>query len=210
MLAAMDDELPLALVPAAGLGRRLGGPKALVELGGRTALERVLAALRGAGLDQLRVTLPAGLVERAGARVDLTGVTLVPVVDPDAAGMSGSIRAALAAGPVPTAGFLLHPVDLPLVRAADVSALLDAVAHRAPGRRIVVPSVAGRRAHPAWFDAGLAAEFAALGPDEPAHRVVRRDPRRVEHLPLDAPWLVQDIDTPEDLARARAHLAERD
>ena len=41
----------------------------------------------------------------------------------------------------------------------------------------------------------------------PGHRVPRRDPARVLEVPRDNPWLVRDLDTPADLAEARAWLA---
>jgi molybdenum cofactor cytidylyltransferase len=121
-------------------------------------------------------------------------------------GQTGSLKAGLLAGPIASDAFLLHTVDHPLVRPEDVAALLAAYAARRPGVDIVVPSVDGRRGHPALYAAGLAAEFGALGDDEPAHRVLRADPARVLHVPLDDPWLVRDIDGPQDLADARARL----
>ncbi|MGI8747433.1 MAG: 2-C-methyl-D-erythritol 4-phosphate cytidylyltransferase, partial [Deinococcus sp.] len=49
------------LIPAAGWGTRLGlGPKALVQLAGRSLLERTLEGLRP-HVDELLVALPAGL-----------------------------------------------------------------------------------------------------------------------------------------------------
>lgn len=63
-----------ALIPAAGEGRRLGlGPKAFLELGGRTLLERAVAAFADR-VDEVLVAVPtAGLADAArrlpGARV---------------------------------------------------------------------------------------------------------------------------------------------
>ncbi len=197
----------LALLLAAGRGRRMGTPKALLDLGGRTALECCLAALRAGGADELRVVLGHG-AEEARARLPadaLAGVEIVLNPDPDR-GQTSSIRAGLAAGPGAGACFALHTVDHPLLRAEDLAALLAAFARRAAGQRIAVPVVDGRRGHPALFERELAAEFLALGADEPGHRVVRSDPSRVLAVPSDNAWLVRDLDTPEDLAAARAAL----
>lgn len=198
--------MTLAIVLAAGAGRRMGGAKALLELGGETALQRCLRALREGGCDELRVVLgPASESARAALPGD---VDVVSNPQPET-GQTGSLKRALARGAGRGDVFLLHTVDHPLAQAADVRALLDAAAHRAPGQRIVLPLVGGRRGHPALFDTALAAEFLALGDDEPAHRVPRRDPSRVLELPLANEWLVRDLDTPEDLAAARAVLAAR-
>jgi CTP:molybdopterin cytidylyltransferase MocA len=85
----------------------------------------------------------------------------------------------------------------------------EALAGCAPPLRVVLPLVGGRRGHPAACRAELAAEFLALGDDEPAHLVMRRDPSRVLLLPRANEWLVRDLDTPADLAAAHAALAAR-
>jgi CTP:molybdopterin cytidylyltransferase MocA len=194
----------LAIVLAAGRGRRLGAGKALIDLGGRCALARCLDALSAGGADELRVVLGDD-AEQVRAGLGPTPATLLVNAHPER-GQTSSLRVGLADGPGSGEGFLLHTVDHPLARAEDVAALLSAFEARPPGAAIVVPSVDGRRGHPAVFESGLAGEFLALGDDEPAHVVVRRDPARILHVEMEAPWLVRDIDTPEDLAAARAAL----
>jgi CTP:molybdopterin cytidylyltransferase MocA len=198
----------LAIVLAAGRGRRLGttpgirGGKALIDLGGRFALARCLDALSAGGADELRVVLGDDADDVAAA-LGPTSATLLVNEDRDR-GQTSSLRVGLADGPGAGEAFLLHTVDHPLARAEDVAALLAAFATRPPGVSIVAPSVDGRRGHPTAFAADLADEFLALADDEPAHTVVRRDSGRVLHVEMDDPWLVRDIDTPEDLAAARA------
>lgn len=197
----------LAIVLAAGRGRRVGGPKALLDLAGRSALERVLTALRGGGLENLRVVLGAE-AEQVAAQIDLSGVAVTHTADIDR-GQTASLKAGLALGPVDDDGFVVHPVDVALVEEDSVATLRSAFLARGDETSIVVPSVAGRRGHPAFFAAPLAAEFAALGDDEPAHRIVRRDPGRISHVVMDRPWLIRDLDLPIDVDAARAELRRR-
>lgn len=196
----------LAVLLAAGAGRRLGGPKALLDLGGKTALRRCCECLLGGGASRVRVVLGAADEEVRAAHADLPA-DFVSCVDWER-GQTASLQAGLRAGPVPTAGFLLHTVDHPLVRREHVRRLLQAFETRADGIAIVAPSVAQRRGHPSVFSAELADEFLALAVDEPAHRVVRAAAERVTHVLFDDPWLVRDLDTPDDLAAARAALEE--
>ena len=199
--------MTLAILLAAGAGRRMGGGKALLELGGEPALARCLRVLRAGGCDELRVVFgPDAEAARRACPEPAPDVVVNPHPE---TGQTGSLKLALARGAGRGELFLLHTVDHPLVAEADVRALLDAAARRPAGRRIVLPVVGGRRGHPALFEAGLAAEFLALGDDEPAHRVPRRDPARVLEVPLANPWLVRDLDTPADLAEARAWLEGR-
>lgn len=197
--------MTLAILLAAGRGARLGTPKAALDLGGRTALEHCVAALRGGGASEVRAVLAAGdapalaAAGRCGAR---------PVFNRDPSrGQTSSLQAGLAAGPPPTQPWLLHTVDHPLAQAQDVAALLAAWG---PTHAIVVPLVAGRRGHPVLFAPALADEFAALGDDQPAHFVVRRDPSRVLGIERSNRWLVDDLDTPDDLASVLRELARRD
>ncbi len=64
-----------AIILAAGVGRRLGAaygrPKVLLEFGGRTLLERHLAALRSCGVEEVSITVGHGreLIEAEVARL---------------------------------------------------------------------------------------------------------------------------------------------
>ena len=199
-----------ALILAAGRGRRLGRTKALMDLGDGPALRHVLDVLRQAGLKQLAVVLgpDADAVRDA---VDLHDVRVARNPEPER-GMSASLAAGLLAlGPSaePHTALLLHTVDHPLVTAADVATLLEAWNTRRPGTQIVAPSVNRRRGHPTLFGPVARLELADLADDEPPHQVVRRDPDRVQHVELTDPWILRDVDTPEDLAAARAEWARR-
>ena len=45
----------VAIVPAAGIGARMGQDKALLQLGGMTAIERIVATCHAAGIDEVIV-----------------------------------------------------------------------------------------------------------------------------------------------------------
>ena len=68
-----------AIILAAGVGRRLGAadgrPKVLLEVGGRTLLDRHLAALRSCGVEEVSITVGHGreLIEAEVARLGWRG-----------------------------------------------------------------------------------------------------------------------------------------
>ncbi|MBI4881463.1 MAG: nucleotidyltransferase family protein [Planctomycetes bacterium] len=204
-------EAVAALVLAAGRSSRMGVPKALLDLDGESALERVLRVLGEAGVRELLVVVDPAQEDVVGA---LRGRPFAVVENPaPESGQSGSIRRGLARISRAASAFLLCPVDVPLFEAADVRALLEAREHGAPRPAIVLPTFRGRRGHPVLCDSSLAPEFLALGEDEPAHNVIRRDPARVLQVELGNGELVADLDTPEDyqeaLSRLRARRAAR-
>src|SRR6185295_12766502 len=113
-----------AIVLAAGGSSRMGRPKALLDIGGRPALEVVCATLRAGGADDVVVVVGRHAREiRAGA--DLGGVRVVD--NPRwASGRTSSIQCGLAAVAHDAEWSLLALVDMPLVRAETVRTLVAA------------------------------------------------------------------------------------
>lgn len=101
------------LLLAAGAGRRMGTPKALVP----GWLAGSVAALRDGGCDQVTVVLGAAAEE---ARALLGPGERVVVADDWETGMGASLRAGLSSLPYADAA-LVHLVDLPDVRAAVIA-----------------------------------------------------------------------------------------
>jgi len=130
------------IVLAAGLGRRIGGPKALLSLDGRTFLERAVRAFTEAGLEVVVVVNP--VVDAAVPKGALSA-RLVVNPDPDQQnGMFGSVRLGVCeALKLGARGALLLPVDLPLVTSEDVRAVVTrlnagaAVVVATPNRPII-------------------------------------------------------------------------
>lgn len=133
------------LVLAAGEGRRLGRPKALVsDADGRSWLARTVAVLRDAGVSDVTVVV--------GAQADVVRATApeaVTVVDATdwAEGMGASLRAglrALAEGPRDADAVVMMLVDTPDIGPEVVRRLVAEVATGSLRRA----TYAGRPGHP--------------------------------------------------------------
>ncbi|WP_185061061.1 NTP transferase domain-containing protein [Pseudonocardia eucalypti] len=189
------------LLLAAGAGRRMGGPKALVELAGRPLVLRALDALREGGCAPLVVVLGAA----ADRVAPLLPPDALPMIAPDwAEGMGASLRAGLASlRDVSAPAALVHLVDLPGVGAPAIARLAacadegpDVLARAAYHARPGHPVLLGR-AH--WPAVAAAARGDAGARDylsgHPALRLVEcgdlADPR--------------DVDTPEALRAFSPH-----
>jgi nicotine blue oxidoreductase len=173
----------------------MGRPKALLQIGGRTAVDVVAATLREGGCDDVVVVVGAHAAEiRAGAR--LHGVRVVE--HPGwASGRTSSVQAGLRALPADAGAAVLALVDMPYVAPATVAALLAVHASAPDDVEAVLPTHGGRRGHPVLLRRALFPRIAALGPDEPLSAVVRAA-RVLEAAVADAAVLV-DLDVPEDL-----------
>jgi molybdenum cofactor cytidylyltransferase len=182
------------IVLAAGSSRRLGEPKQLVFLGGKTLLERAARVAREAGLEPVYIVF--GVVVSGGHDVDfcvgkLDGCT--PLFNEGAAeGMASSIRVGVeAAVESGVDGVVVMACDQPAVSAAHLLELM------AGGGEVVASEYAGRRGVPAYFPASSFKELMELRGDVGARELLRG--ARVVELPGGE----LDVDTVEELARAR-------
>lgn len=186
----------VAIVPAAGRGERMGADKALLDLGGATAIERVVHACRSGGVDDVVV------VRRDGAELLPAGLPARVVMVPSGGEMADSLRAARAA--LPATGVdavVVFPVDHALVEAETVGALLHALA---AGGDVALPLFRGRPGHPIALAAGTFAGIAASGA---VLRDLVRAAANVRAVPSANPWVHADLDRKEDLRAARCALA---
>jgi len=188
----------LAIVLAAGEGRRMGGPKALLRLGETTFLAHACRLLARPGVTSVVAVLGAE-AERVRAEAGLPADVTVVVNERWREGMLSSAVCGLDAAEAGAAeAVLLHPVDHPLVQPATVDRVVQALASSAA---IAVPAWDGRRGHPGGFHRSVFAELRAAPPDRGARAVLAADPGRVVHVPGD-PGCVAGIDTPADYERA--------
>ena len=187
-----------AIVLAAGCATRMGCQKVLLELRGRSLVQRVVDAALGS-----RATRTIVVVGHEAGPVtdDLAGRPVTVVVNPVyATGMSTSLQAGvLAAGACDAAVFLLG--DQPYVTATLIDQLIDGFAETR--KAVVRPMVGTRPANPVLLSAALFPEILEQRGDVGGREIVERHPAEVCLVPLDDPTLVLDIDSREDYEAAR-------
>ncbi|TYP89728.1 molybdenum cofactor guanylyltransferase [Blastococcus xanthinilyticus] len=192
------DQLPpwAAVVLAGGSATRLGGAaKPQLRVGGRTMLQAVLDAVRGA---TTRVVV--------GPPQDVPADVLLTREDPPGGGPVAALRAGLAV--VDTDVVAVLAGDLPFVTAALVTDLRRRLTR--DGVLVVDDTGRDQLLLGVWRTAALRTAVAAPGAPRALHRAVSPlevDRHRPPVTPGEVPpWL--DCDTPEELARAR-EVAER-
>lgn len=195
----MNPPAHAAILLAAGASRRLGRPKALVEVDGEPLVRRTARLLAGTRpLVLLVVTGERALGARIGAALDGIDATRVDCDDWDA-GMGASLRAGLAAAARwPVAAALVCPCDLPRLEAAPIDALVTA--WRTDPARPAACRYAGVVGTPAIIPRA-AFDLAATGAGDRGARAWLRTQPALSLV--DAPDLAFDVDEPGDLPRRR-------
>jgi CTP:molybdopterin cytidylyltransferase MocA len=180
-----------AVVLAAGASTRLGEAKQLLMLGGETLLERAVRTAREAGCTPVVVVLGAAHLEilARGQPEDA-----VPVINDEwKEGMASSIRLG-----VRTLGFIAQDAEGVLLMTCDQPAVtpehLNLLMH---GQEVRASRYAGRNGVPSYFPKRYFNELMELTGDAGARALLAQaDAENLSHGELD-------IDTKEDLARAR-------
>jgi CTP:molybdopterin cytidylyltransferase MocA len=176
-----------AVVLAAGASTRLGEPKQLARLAGETLLERAVRTAREAGCSPVVVVLGA----EAGLIVEQSDLSdaVVAVNDEWSEGVASSIRVGV--GAVQNAdGVVLMTCDQPAVTEAHLRALMKT-------GEATASHYAGRNGVPAYLPKTAFAQLMELRGDMGARELLRGA------AALELAHGELDVDTTEDLARAR-------
>jgi len=184
---------------AAGEGRRLGQPKALVEIGGETLARRGVALLRDGGAAPIVVVTGA-------VAVDLPGV--LTVHNPAwRSGMGSSLAAGLATVPDHCPAAVIALVDQPLVGPEAVRRLIAA---HAAGASVAVAAYQGKPRNPVLLAREHWADVISLAVgDAGARPFLRAHPDLVTLVECGDTGRPDDLDTRSDLDRL-ARLVDQD
>lgn len=190
-----------AVILAAGASTRMGGhPKALTDLGGQAALDRLVDACEAAGVPRPLVVLGEhlGVVRAALPHLD-PRVHWLRNPRPDE-GRTGSLQRGLVHASAQTV--LVLPVDHPLVSPDTLRAVLGT-----PGAW-VVPECGGRGGHPIKVSGVGVAAVQSAPPHVPLRDVPRMMGLEVVRVGVDDPGIHLNLDRPEDVAEALRLLGD--
>ncbi|MCZ0954496.1 MAG: nucleotidyltransferase family protein [Rhodospirillaceae bacterium] len=186
-----------SLVLAAGGSRRLGTPKQLLRIRGRTLLSRIVNAAEAVTPGRVVVVIGADALRmRSLIRRHHPGTHSVDN-SRWAHGMAGSLQVGLSVLPLRASAALLLLSDQPAVGEASLHRLIRAWRRR-PGRAAAA-TYTGVVGVPAILPRTLWREARRLRGDEGARKLLRMEEMHATavHMP-EAAW---DIDTPVDFQR---------
>jgi molybdenum cofactor cytidylyltransferase len=187
------------IVLAAGMSTRMGRPKPLLRTGHETYVERAIRVLGAGGCEPVIAVvnvswaMVGSLAAGAGARV-------VRNAEPSAEQIE-SLRLALVARPPHTVAVVVLPVDVPLVRASTVEAVVTAFRARRPP--IVLPSYRGVAGHPVLLASDLFTDLETGPWPEGVRSLLQQHSSETVEIEVDDPGILVDVDTPEQYRLVR-------
>lgn len=199
-----------AIIPAAGLSRRMGQAKLLLPWGATTMLGQLLDTLNIEPIVcRLVITRAADTVLQAEiARHDALAIS--PEVDPP------DMRASVEFGlhtiaeryqPQSADGWLMLPGDCPLITRSTLQQLLQVWLATRP--RFLVPTHQGKRGHPLIARWDTAQDVGRLASDVGLNHLLRQAGSAVVEWPVNDPGVLTDLDTPEEYRDAvRIHATQ--
>ncbi|MDB4614480.1 nucleotidyltransferase family protein [bacterium] len=192
----------IAVIPAAGLSRRMGQPKLLMPIGSSSVIERLLNVLLQAKVESVIVVCRADDLALQRAATACGAIVVTAAVDPP--DMRTSVQHGLdyAAEHFPMAdddGWLLIPADHPVLTGPTVSLLIEIFSSQNPD--VLVPTHNEGRGHPTIFSWRLAKQVRQLPADKGLNVLARDEANRIVEFEVDDPTVLLDLDTPEDYDR---------
>ena len=187
----------ICVVLAAGSSTRMGGRNKLLEpVDGTPMVATVIRAALASRADEVLVVTGE---DRERVEACLSGLPVRLLWNPDhAQGLSTSLIAGVSALPSGARAVAVCLGDMPLVRPRHIDILIRAFLTD-PDGSIFVPTWQGQRGNPVLWTVDLAAEVGTLAGDVGVKTLMSRHPTKVREVPVDAPGVLTDVDTPETL-----------
>lgn len=189
------------IVLAAGMSTRLGRPKHLVEVGGKTLLARVVAAALESELSKVVLVLgpEAERVLTALGSLRDHDRLLTVINERYKDGMAGSLQVGLLPVKDQYAAVMFLLGDQPLIDPGTINLLLRRFWFS--DKDICVPVQNEKRGNPVCFNRRFYENILGLQGDTGAREIIRRYPKDVLSVEIDCPTFFLDIDHDDDLEK---------
>ncbi|PCI75203.1 MAG: hypothetical protein COB20_13435 [SAR86 cluster bacterium] len=181
-----------AIVLAAGFSSRFGSSKLLARLSsGKSVFQQTVERIAEVFPDRLVVTRP----EMAAQLQELAQGTAILSFEHAERGMGATL--AFAAQQIGDwDGCVVCLGDMPFIETSTYRHIAEQVT----ANSIVTPTFDSKMGNPVAFGKNLFTDLGALTGDSGGRRLTNRYPQAVRELQVSDPGILQDIDTPEELA----------
>ncbi len=188
------------IILAGGSSQRMGTPKALLKIGGKTFLQHIVEVLHSARIIDVVIVLGA---EAKEIQKTLTWFEGKVVINDN--WQKGQLTSTIAGlnnldmaktDPEEIHGAMICPVDHPLLTQSLLVNLLQG--YWLSKKRIIIPTYQGQRGHPVIFDRTLFNEIRNAPLDIGARAVVRSHEQDIQEVDVKDEGIFINVDSPDD------------
>ena len=189
-----------AVILAAGMSKRMGQPKVLMRLNGKTLVHypiqlaiihqlQPIVVIAGKHIDEMKKSL------KVTQGIDF-------VFNPDyESGMASSLKLGIQTVGAKVDAVIVFLADQPFIPNEVVQSLIDHyMLHKEEGVRIVRPQYDGVLGHPILFDRSVFNEFNMINGDQGGRNVIQNNIKYLKIVSFNNRNWGVDIDTPEEYA----------
>ena len=183
-----------SIILAAGESKRMGFPKMILSINGKTMIENVIDHVAESDSDAILVVLGAG----SGKLIDIVKKYDVKYCYNEnyREGMLSSVRCGFKNLPLDIEAVLVFQGDQPLISPALINSLIRE--YRSSGKGIVIPVYDGKRGHPLLLDHRYREQIDKLDPDEGLRSITSLYPGDILEVNTDDQGILLDFDTYDD------------
>ncbi|MBN1996378.1 nucleotidyltransferase family protein [candidate division KSB1 bacterium] len=187
-----------AVILAAGRSSRMGTPKPLLKIKGKTFLQHIAGCLYQAGIQKITVVL--GFNARyiqAAAPPELNYVVNHNFDN----GQFSSLQCGIRHLEPERRGVLVCLGDQPHIQVEWVKKIMETLKNT-PGD-IFIPVFQGKSGHPVLYSSALFQKILSMSPTQTARDLRNDKSVKLVHVPLQSSGILQDADYPEDIKQIK-------
>lgn len=180
-----------SIILAAGESKRMGFPKMLLQINGKTMIENVIDHVAESESNDILVVLGAnseeltGIIENYDIRYCYNANY--------SKGMLSSVQCGFKNLPSVFEAAMVFQGDQPLISPLSINSVIHS--YRSTGRGIVIPVYKGKRGHPLLLDRKYRDEIDNLDPGEGLRSISYTNRDDVFEVNTDDPGILRDFDT---------------
>jgi CTP:molybdopterin cytidylyltransferase MocA len=186
-----------AVILAAGESTRMGSPKALLSIGGKTALEHCTALFLDNGIQDIRVVAGACHFSEFKSRLPRLPVTWLQN-DAYPEGMLSSVRSGINSAGKEYSAFFILPVDIPLVRQRTVASLVENWRSKERNISILHPVFNEKHGHPPLISSKHIPEILSWKGPHGLKGFLENRSSQSSEIPVIDEYVLRDMDTPDN------------
>lgn len=190
-----------AIILAAGYSSRMGDFKPLMNLNGKTPIERCINLFKNCGINNI-IVVTGHLNYRIKENLKENIISVIN--DRYSEGMFSSIQAGLGVLPKATDAFFLLPVDIPSVKEHTVKRMMKSYEEIDDG--ILFPTFNNKKGHPTLIPSSLVKEILTKNPEGGLRDILNVYKEKWYYEEVADRGILLDMDTKEDFKVLYEHV----